>query len=462
MPLSALVPLPEPVAHADAVVLALDRCLVAGLARLGSEHRSSLESLGRVFAGTPLEAPVREAAIALTKSQAGEAHLLALAAARESLHGARYDALLDHAVAALDGRVTVARDVALAQDELYTAGPVDTFMAGTRQWLIELALAGFGQLEAQTVVPFMATLESLQSLPPLAGLSALLTGLIDEIMDNVPTAAMSEVPARRWADLWSRAMLGAWRLDPGPAARKVSGALRVLGADVRQHDHVISLVAYGLFDDGQGGPARLSSTTLSAWKVDAVAGDESFTVFETLPGGAELLAALAERKALAISGMELLATGELCWTGTATVKAAFDPMQAALEALAPGAGCVIPGVLPRDRHTVQLAVPVALPEVALASEGDRPCIEIEGALLPLAVSRMSPLMGLSLAAMRGLSQVFGLLRFDSGEWSFQPLLGKGRKGYAGPGDSIGRALKIKKSARTLSTLQERAGKLLRK
>jgi hypothetical protein len=40
--------------------------------------------------------------------------------------------------------------------------------------------------------------------------------------------------------------------------------------------------------------------------------------------------------------------------------------------------------------------------------------------------------------------------------------GKGRKGYAGPGDSIGRALKIKKSARTLSTLQERAGKLLRK
>jgi hypothetical protein len=460
MPLSALVSLPGPVAHADAIVLALDRCLVAGLARLGSDHRSSLESLARVFAGTPLAAPVRDAVLALSKSQAGEADFLALAMARESLHGARFDALLDQALAALDGRVAVERTIELSRDELDATGPIDTFMASTRQWLMELALAGFGQLEAQTVVPFVATLESLQSLAPLSGLSALITGLIDELMDSVPTAAMSEVPARRWADLWSRAMLGAWRLDAGPAVRKVSGSVRVLGADVRQHDHVISLVAYGLLDEGQT-PARLVSITLSAWKVDAVAGDESFTVLQAVPGGAELLTALAERKALAISNMELLATGELCWTGEATIRGAFDPVDAALEALAPGAGCVIPAILPRHRHPVQLALPVAVSEVAFASKDDRPCIEIEGALLPLAMHRLSPLMGLSFATLRGLRQSFGLLRFDGGEWSFQPLVGKGKKGYVGPGDSIARAMKIKNSARILSTLQERAGKLLR-
>jgi hypothetical protein len=141
-------------------------------------------------------------------------------------------------------------------------------------------------------------------------------------------------------------------------------------------------------------------------------------------------------------------------------------MAAALAALAPGAQCAIPATLPRHRHTVQIAVPVAIPEAAWTSIGtgddSRPGIEIDGAALPLARSRMSPLMGLSFSTLRGLGQVFGLLRFDSGEWAFQPLLGKGRKGYAGPGDSVARALKIKKTARTLATLQERASQLLRK
>ncbi|WP_428265504.1 hypothetical protein [Haliangium sp.] len=460
MPLSALDPIPDPVVHADALVASVDACLAAGFARLGSDQRAGLASLARAFAGTPLAEPVAAATKALSGGGAREDHLVALAAARESLLGAAHDALLAQACAALDGAVA-------APAEAAAAGPGDApaelagFMSSTRQWLVEVALAGLGQLDSQTVLPFAATLAALQAQPALARLAALLTGFVDELDEHVPTAAMSDLPTRRWADLWSRALLGAYRLAPAPAQTKVSGTLRVLGADLRHHDHAVSLVAYGLLDPGAG--ERLVRATVTAWKVDAVAGDEVWTALEH--GAGPLLSALAEHKLLAIQDMTLLDSGDLVWGTAAKLGKAFDPMDAALAAFSSGAGVPIPLLPARDRHPVQLALPVAGAGGKLTERAGVPTLELAGATLPLAPT--SPLLGLGPAELAKADQVFGLLRFDAGRWRLAPLLAKGKAqgkaqpGLIGPGASIARARKISKSARTLAILQERAGKLLR-
>lgn len=451
--------IPESIAHAESLLCAFDRCLVAGFARLGSEHRQTLESLGRVFTGTPLATPVGEAAEALAKSQATEDHLLAMACAREALQGARHDALVSHACAALGGALA---PVTSAPSEAAAASnEAATYMSSTRQWLVELALAGMAQLEAQSVVPFADTLEAMQSMPELFGLSALLTGFLDELSDNLPTSAMAEIPARRWADMWSRAMVGAWRASPQASAEAVSGTLQVLGADLRMHDHMISLVAYGQLQV-KGEDTRLVRTTISAWKVDAVAGDEIWTAFGKVAGSNELLSAVADRKALTITGMPLTADGDLLWTGQAKLGKAFDPLTVADKALAPGAGMAFPGTPALLRHPVHVAIPVALSPARYSADEHGPCAVIAGSDVSLALPRLSAHTGISRSNADKLQRVFGLLRYDTERWQFQPLLGQDKKkNFVGVGTSIKRGLKISRRSSTLGTLQERASKLLR-
>jgi hypothetical protein len=60
---------PAEVTHAATVIEGLDGCLAAGFARLGAEQLAALDSLARVFRGTPLEAPISEANKAIRRSE---------------------------------------------------------------------------------------------------------------------------------------------------------------------------------------------------------------------------------------------------------------------------------------------------------------------------------------------------------------------------------------------------------
>ncbi|MHC5539978.1 hypothetical protein ACYOEI_17295, partial [Singulisphaera rosea] len=70
-------------------------------------------------------------------------------------------------------------------------------------------------------------------------------------------------------------------------------------------------------------------------------------------------------------------------------------------------------------------------------------------------------------AVRSSEAMIGLLRFDSGRWSVQPLgvRTKGKSGgdvFVGPPETAKGTSKKKKDGDTLAILRERAGRLLRK
>jgi hypothetical protein len=458
MSLQALLTVPENVAQAAAVVAGLDRCLLIGFGRLGPEQHAALQSLERVCAGTPLDGPVKDAVAAVGRSEFVDRHFAALAAARAALQGAQYEALRARAAAAL-GRAAPAAPAAEAPPAA-AEGPIAVWQESSRNWLMELALAGFQQVEAQTIAPFLSTLEHLQAEARTARLAALLTGFLHELLEALPMAALPAVPLYRWADLWTRAMLASLRPPVPPAGTTVSGVLTPLGADLRQHGYVVSCDVYALLE---ADTARVVRVTLSAFKVSVIAGADMWSCFPRETH--ELIRGLSQRLALKVEGMTLLPGGDLLWDGKAKAGKGVDVMKLAAQRLAPGATAApaAPTAGPLDRHPVQLAEPVYLAAYK-AANGDAPTLDVgDGAVLPVAVQRLTWAAELQPVHVAQSKAMLGLLRFDSGRWEVQPLaavLDNKKEEVVFTGSGAFEAL-TGKPAKTLSILKERASKLLR-
>ncbi|MEN0062911.1 MAG: hypothetical protein AAGA48_12225, partial [Myxococcota bacterium] len=240
-------PIPEEVEGveaAGALTAAFDRILADGFARLTPAQTEALGELAAALEGSALGALTREAVDALSEGQLLGHHLAVLAGARLAIEGARADALWQVAATATGVSLASAESTQPAPDPEAT-----TRMAAVQTWLTEVALAGLRQLDNATIVPIAATLEGVQSLPELQGLAAMLTGFASELLDHAPTSSQSDLPLRRWADLWCQCMVLTVGLPEAVTPREVEGELRILGAEIRHHDHVVSLMAHGVLTE---------------------------------------------------------------------------------------------------------------------------------------------------------------------------------------------------------------------
>ena len=95
-------------------------------------------------------------------------------------------------------------------------------LAGCRSWLRELAIAGWRGVDHDLVVGRRADVVrgAARRAAAARGSAVLLDGLAAELRACGPIATMERLPARRWADLWSRALLlsqaGRGRASPRP------------------------------------------------------------------------------------------------------------------------------------------------------------------------------------------------------------------------------------------------------
>ncbi len=447
---------PAGVSEVEALLRGVDDCLMVGFSRLGQSQLEALSALARAFIGSPLEAPVSEAVDGIKRAEFREAHFKVLASARAALQGAQHDALLAQARQALGRPLpeTPARD-AQAPDP----GPVVVFMESTRQWLMEVALGGFAQLDGAVLTPFIATLEQLHEDPQTLRLGMLLTGIWREWMDALPIVDADALPARRWADLWTRAMIGATGLPAALVTREVTGTLKVLGCELRHHPNAVSAVAHGvLSEDGQ--PDRLVRATISSYKVDVVVGAEMWRAFDDRY--APLVQALSAHKTLKLTEVPLRASGDLILdSGEVKVGAAHDPLAIAREVLAAGASAPVAAALdPLQRHPALIAEPVYLDDLKVTKGADGTLSASFGEqALAIDHARMAHASPLAVhAALSSMTACFGLLRYDGGAWWLQPLL-------ASAGEKVvfnaQEAAKLGRSD-AIATLQERASKLLRR
>ncbi|AEV85937.1 hypothetical protein ACWT_4918 [Actinoplanes sp. SE50] len=448
----ALRGLPDGFAGTLALVDGVDDTLTQGLARADP---AALEALVPAFAGSPLAERVTEAIGKIVAGTVTDEHLLTLAGARTALLGAAHDALRD----SLDTALGRARAPWSATPAATDSGQV---LAGARSWLRELAIAGWRGVDHELAGGAGPAVQTLLADPGARRLAVLLDGLAAELRTAAPVATLPRIPVRRWADLWTRALLLAQPGRPAFAATPVDGRLLLLGVDLHEHPTVFQAQAHALLETADGA-VRLVRTSVAAAKVDTISGPAAWRMLTAFP---TLRRALAEHRVVEVAGMALTPGGDLIWDeARATAGAPADPFAAARVRL--GTAAALP-VTPLDRHPAALAEPVLLEGYG---HTDRAFDLGGGVTLAVDLDRLPAAGPLTPELVAASTACLGLLRWD-GRWLLQPLavqtLVKKKPVAVHGGDwALGpteaKAAKAEAAAGTaVDVLRERAGRLLRK
>ncbi|MDP9794756.1 hypothetical protein J2S43_003268 [Catenuloplanes nepalensis] len=437
---------PAGVGETLALVDGLDDALVHGLARLDEDRTAALEDLAAAFAGSPLADRVADSVGKIIAGSVTDEHLIALAGARTALLGAVHDALLTSVDTAL-GRT---RQPWAATTPETTPG----LLAGGRSWLRELAIAGWHGVDHELAAAGGQAVAALLADPAQRRLAVLLDGFAGELRAAAPVATLDRIPVRRWADLWTRALLLSQDDYPAFEAAPVSGRLLYLGVDLHEHPTVFQAQVHALLETG--GEVRVVRTGVAAAKVDTITGP---SVWRMLAGFPVFRAMVTGGTSAEIDGMALTPAGDLIWDeARATSGDAADPITTARVRLG---AATLPAVPPLDRHPAMLTTPVLLEGFDLGG----------GVMVAVDYDRLPAAGPLTPALVDGSTACLGLLRWD-GRWSVQPLAVQAtvkkkqvtvHSGEWALGPTEAKAAKAEATAGTaVDVLRERAGRLLRK
>lgn len=453
--LAALASQPSDITAALEVVTGLDQTFVEGLARPGERGTAALAALASAVADSPLGPTAAEAVAAVGAAAIGPAALSALAAARAALLAAVHDALVAQLDAAWD------RKRAPWHASVAPATPPDPPVAAAQAWLRELAIAGWRG--ADDLLPAGdGVVDALLGVPQDRRLVVLLDGLLAEARALSPLAT-AQLPARRWADLWTRAWLLTQRSTSDMTPEQaVSGRLFLLGVDIHEHATAVQVQVYGLLEPPHGQLRRVRAS-LTAVKVETIVGP---AIWKLLAQHPRLLGALAEKRSLHLAQMPILPSGDLVWRDEcATVGDPAAPFATARVQL-PQA--VAPPVDPLDRHPVHIAEPVFLEDYRY-QDGH---LHRSDQTLAVDLDQLPTAGPLTPQLVSGSSACIGLLRWDAGRWRLRPLAVitqvkrkpteiHGGAWAQGPTDPKVAAAE-KKTGDAVAVLAERAGRLLRK
>lgn len=460
--------------EALAAVDAFDRVLVSGLLRPGPDQAGGLAALADAVAGTPLAARVAEAAGKAAAGAAGEDHFAALAAARTALLGSVHDALMAR-VAEATGRP---RGEAAGAAPAPGAEQKANLLAAARSWLSELARCGWRGIDHEVVAGAAPVVSAMLPEPALRRPATLLDGFAAELAACCPGAALERVPERRWADLWSRAMLLTLPGAAGGAAAHTgtaTGRLLPLGIDLQEHPTAVQAQVHAVFEPADGSGSRLVRASVSVPKPDTILGAG---LWQLLRPHMSLLAAVGEGRSMELEAMPVTAEGDLLWSDEHARPG--EPADAFATARVALPGAADPVTAPLDRHPARIAVPVFLEGYTAQRAGGDGDAAGDGAVVftvagqPLVadIDRIPEAGPLTPEAVAASGACIGLLRWDAGVFGVQPLAVETtvRKkkvtlhagAWAGGTTDKAGVKAEKAAAAAVTVLRERAGRLLRK
>ncbi len=422
--------LPAGFSQTNELIAKLDSCINTGFSRLTPDQNAGLAELASAFSGSPLAEPLKEAVAAIGRSEFLVRHFCLLAAARAALQGAQYDALQSQLGDTLGYEPTEPPAVEPTGPETHASA-----FSSIQQWLMEIAIGGFNNIEEAAVAPFMASLENIQAQSQLTGLASLLTGFVNELLRYIPVDRHETLPVFRWADLWTAIMIRAQQLTPTTPGTSVDGDVVLLGTNIQGHENFVCINIYGLLKTSEN--TVCVRIPLNSFKVDIVRGPEVWDLFGDI--GQQILKAIENKKAIKVTKAELMANGDLILRSKPRLGKASDPFSVADE-LTP-----LPSLTPINRHPIHLAELV--------------CVEGDGGF-PIATDRLQIDSEITEKVLAKAEQTIGLLRFDQGRWELQPLAVQTEKATVLAGDSMLKA-RTKLKSKTLAILQERSSKLLR-
>ena len=433
----------------NGLIQAIDQLLLAGFTNLNHSHQTSLQRLAQVYRNTPFEQAMLSAVTDLSNGVFQPASFVLLAVARAALQAAQHDQLAQQIRVQLGRPIndqSTSKAVALA------ATP--PLLGSVQHWLTDLAVMGFSRLEPAMINAFTPTLAQLQTDPNYLRTSAILSGWLHELQ-----LQPEQLPLFRWGDLWTRAMLSTLSLNSTPPTQPVSGTLYPLGIEWRQHSTLVSLVVYAVLEADS--KASLATISQSAYKVAAIQQDQLWLLFPEL---SLLFDSLSSAKALVLRDAASLPTGQLLWDAqTASLGAKYDLLDVAERyfGLNPKQSIAQTQLAPQQRHPVHVAEPVVLSNYQLNQTTEACTITAGEHSFKLELGLING-TEIDLAVLESAQRLFGLVRYDAGEWLLRPLatsLKKGKPLFIGLEN--GKVFKKAPKNNAVGILKERASRLLR-
>ncbi|MFJ7194141.1 MULTISPECIES: hypothetical protein [unclassified Streptomyces] len=441
---------------------AFDQVLVAGLLRPQPARTTGLTGLAHAVARTPLAARVAEAAEKAAGGAASEDHFVALAAARAALLGSAHDALM--------ARIEEATGRPRDEETVLRPGGQEAvnLLVAARSWLSDLARSGWRGIDHDVVSGASSVVSAMLPDPALRRLATLLDGFAAELAASCPGASLERIPVRRWADLWSRALL---LTLPGaadaPVVGTVTGRLLPLGVDVQEHATAVQAQVHAVLEPADGGTPRLVRAGAAVPKPDTVVGAG---LWQLLRPHMSLLAAFSEGRSMDLTDMPVTAEGDLVWDDEHARRG--EPADAFVTARVALPTAAAAATAPLDRHPARIAVPVFLEGYTSHKEDDALTFTFAGGPLVVDTDRIPTAGPLTPEAVAASGACIGLLRWDAGTYLVQPLAVETtvRKkavaihagGWAGGTTDKAGAKAEKAATDAVAVLRERAGRLLRK
>lgn len=433
----------------NALIQAIDQLLLTGFTNLNHSHQTTLQRLAQIYRDTPFEQAMLSAVTDLSNGVFQPASFVLLAAARASLQAAQHDQLSQQLRRQL-GRPMHDRPMP-ATVALEATPPL---LVGVQHWLMDLAVIGFSRLEPAMINAFSSTLTQIQTNPDYLRTAAILSGWLHELQ-----LQPEQLPLFRWSDLWTRAMLSTLSINATPPTQPVSGTLHPLGIEWRQHATLVSLVVYAVLE--ASGQTTLTTITQSAYKVAAIQQDQLWLLFPEL---ALLFEGLSTGKALILRDAPVLPTGQLLWeTQAANLGAKYELLDIAERhfGLNPKQPLDQAQLAPEQRHPIHVAEPVVLSNYQLNQTTETCTVTVAEHSFKLDLGFISG-TEIDLAALESAQRLFGLVRYDAGEWLLRPLatsLKKGKPLFIGLEN--GKVFKKAPKNNAVGILKERASRLLR-
>ncbi|GAA5529362.1 hypothetical protein [Herpetosiphon gulosus] len=431
------------------LIQAIDQLLLAGFTNLNHSHQTTLQRLTQVYQGTPFEAAMLSTVTDLSNGVFQPAAFVLLAVARAALQAAQHDQL------SAQIRLQLGRPINDQPKSTAMALAATPPLLGSLQhWLTDLAVMGFSRLEPAMINAFTPTLAQLQTNPDYLRTSAILSGWLQELQ-----LQPEQLPLFRWGDLWMRAMLSTLSISSTPPTQPVSGTLYPLGIEWRQHSTLVSLVVYAVLEADS--KASLVTITQSAYKVAAIQQDQLWLLFPEL---SLLFDSLSSAKALILRDAPVLPTGQLLWdVQTTSLGAKYELLDIAERhfGLNPKQPLAQAQLAPEQRHPVHVAEPVVLSNYQLTQSTEACTITTAEHSFKLDLGFING-TEIDLAVLESAHRLFGMVRYDAGEWLLRPLstsLKKGKPLFIGLEN--GKVFKKAPKNNAVGILKERASRLLR-
>ncbi len=415
-----------------------------GFSKIIQKEKDVLDQLAKGFVNSPLRDIVPQGIEKLQKSDFRKDNFTALVLATTSIYGSIHDALYEKAGEFLKKDITFFTHKNDTTFEEHS-NEVKTLLDNIQNWLIDIAIRGFSDLDMESIQSFEPVLQTVENHKELQRLGVILRGLSNEIiLVRSDTKDKDYSIQVRWMDLWCKAYILTLKKTIPAKGTKIKGNLKLITIQTHIHRNFLTIIFNGILEHKKEN--IYVEIEKSKFIIDLIPIEEFW--FQFKKENQKLFDGLLKSKVITINDGVLQQNGNLVLTDFKLSTETFDLLDI-VEKSVNKKSLLISKIQAIDRHPIHFKLPCLMK----IEDSKNQSVKIDDKEIPIRFE-LQPTKKVLKTLLN--TKMLMELRFDNG-WFFKPLTSIGTANVF-----LGRiSEKITAETPVYSILKERSSKILR-